>query len=359
MVTKGIVMNLKTLYPIIFLPFILVLFGNCSLKKADNPVKSAIKQAHLWLTDKNCDKALESLDAVGFQKDNTEYLQVYASSYACKADYNTVALFENELPNFTFSETGLFSSLAAMEIAMAMESPEDPDFVHLQEGIDTLIQARRNDTLSHDERADEFGTSKAENMSIQAFYMVIVAMGRWFQYYGNADEDGRKGRGDGNNTCLLDYDDTDIIILAAIPGPSPPPGIPSPAARTGSCDSHDAGHDELSGTSDEARSRQCQGIVLFNNFLDIIRGIAGLFVGEVAEEARRVVDLFDVLVDNCENADLTPLDPNDEPAGLGLICTVRDQTSCETDTGITHQIIQRYYVYVFERLFLSGAPGAP
>ena len=218
MITKGIEMSLRP-YFILLLIFI---FCYCGLRKTDNSVELAIEQAHFWLTERNCDKAIESLEAVGRQNSNSDYLQVYAASYACKAGYDTVSFFEDELPDLTFTETGFIGSLTAMSSSRAMTSPDDEDFTYLQKAIDTLLMPSGMTVSSHDERERVFGASKAKDMDIQAFYMILVAMGRWFYYYGNAgydnpesnDKKWQKGGGeDAGNTCLLDYDVTEILPL--------------------------------------------------------------------------------------------------------------------------------------------------
>ena len=63
----------------------------------EEKVLDAIDSAQIHLSVGDCDRALELLEEVGEQNKNVDWLQAKASAYACKAGYNLINLFENDL----------------------------------------------------------------------------------------------------------------------------------------------------------------------------------------------------------------------------------------------------------------------
>ena len=51
------------------------------------------------------------------------------------------------------------------------------------------------------------GATESQEIEMLAFYEILVNLGRFLYYYGNADNNGAKGAGGQSNTCFMDYDD--------------------------------------------------------------------------------------------------------------------------------------------------------
>ncbi len=153
--------------------------------------------------------------------------------------------------------------------------------------------------------------------------MILVNMGRWFNYYGNADINGEKGAGAEPNTCLATY--TDVNALAAIDV------VGGDSCNTGT----NTGHVDIEGAA--RTERLCQGIVLYNNFIDTLSNIQ--FTGADAATFDTIESTFSGV---CLAAStLSTFSPS--------MCDVRDQLVCETQTN---QDIERFSASIFETGFL-------
>ncbi len=296
-------------------------------------VTNAIDEANFLLTDRNCAEARAALDAVGYQANNARYIGVYASTFACEANYSTVNFFADDLTNLNSAAGGFFSSLAGFSTSDLMTSATDPDFLKLQEAIDTILYSGGNTSSSSFSRSQVFGTSDSTNLNVQALYMILVNFGRWLRYHGNASATGVKGGGTNPeaNNCLFTYNTSGpnyALVLDA---------LNDGTAQSGTCNSTNApfvGTDDIS-TADAAtnKTRLCRGIVLFNNFIDIILNIT--FTGTNTGELNNLAATFETLCDDIA------------AFGAGL-CALRDMTSCEA-TAIEN--LEVYSAWLFERNF--------
>ena len=302
---------------------LVVTVSGCSSKN-ESTVNTTVENANRLMSDNgNCARVVTMLEDLGIQNRHTHYLQTLAAAYACVANFNTIVFFNDFLDSIATNDAdALLSSLAAMDTSDDMTSADDPDYINMQRGIDLLLYAGDIDIVSHQERSNVFGERIADNMDIQNLYMVLTQLGRWLAYYGNTDDNGVKGSGPETNTCLIDYMDIASQALINIP-----PG------STGNCTSTTSGHPDLAGN----RERRCQGIVLFNNFLDLL-GNVSIARNTNTEDIDDLTGLTTVLQSNCNNA------------GLGAICTVRIASVCENDPSITDQTIELYYASTLERL---------
>ena len=228
----------------------------------EEEIADAIAEANLLLSDRRCSEALQVMLAVEVQPRNKDYVDTLATAFACIGNYSTTTLFATDFTNLNTTAGGFFGSLAAFSTSDDMTTPDDTDFVSLQLAIDVLLYAGGFTSAAATNRATVFNSSDATDINLQAFYMIIVNMGRWFRYYGNTNSAGLKGAGGEPNTCLATY--TDNAVGGAIPAIS--------LGGTGSCtNAANTGHVDIeTGDSDERKVRLCQGIILFNNFIDTI-----------------------------------------------------------------------------------------
>ena len=296
-------------------------------------VSNAIDDANFLLTDRNCLGARAVLDEVGYQSTNARYLKAYASTYACEANYSTITFFTDDLTNLDASSGGFFGSLAAFSTSSLMTSATDPDFTKLKQAIDTLLYPGGLPVSSTANRNAILGQSETNNLNVQALYMILVNFGRWLRYYGNADATGLKGAGsnpEGNN-CLFTYD-TGGPNFALVTD-----ALNDGAAETGSCNSANTPYEGTTdiSTADPAtnKARLCQGIVLFNNLIDIIVNVT--FTTTDTDELNDLATNFNTL---CEDA----------TAFGDALCDLRDQSSCE---AIAIEDLEVFSAWLFERNF--------
>lgn len=308
------------------LPACALCAAGCSKSPAER-AEAALAEANLMLTDGRCDDAQAALDGVGDQALNVDYVLARASVHACRGGYSTTALFARDLPNMDTSEGALVGSLAAFS-SSDMEDADDPSAGHLWSALDVLLRPGGLARSSHAGRLGlpGWGAADVERVEVLALYLILVQMGKFAAFYGNADADGAKGLGDGPSNCYLDY--TDPAAMAAVD-----------AGGTSCTSAANTGHAALDdGAGEDARRGRCLGVVLFNNLLDIAGNLA--FVGENADG---LVSLPGALSDACSVLD--------ETQELGLACSTRTLERCVDDAanhGDVH--LQRYYSVVYESM---------
>lgn len=313
---------------IIFL--LCALLSSCGATK-DEEIESAIVSANQFLSNKRCNEALQVLDSVGPQMSNPDWLSTYSSAQACTADWNVVRFFETDLDLLdTASETAIIGSLAVFSQAN-MSSPTDAAYTGLRNAITTLLSAANVSPISYQARALALGTSVASRLAIQTLYMQLAQLGKFARYFGNANASGTKGLGTGANECYLTYNDADAQAIAN-------------SAGLGTCDTipGDTGHPDLTGN----RTRLCEGIVLFNNFLDIVSNVTLDPTGNNGN----IGDL-DGLSTNLAAACATLSGPPTN-YDFGGTCTVKTQSICESNAGGNYTMahLERYYAAFWEGL---------
>lgn len=239
----------------------LLFLASCGGDKDD--ISNAIDEANFLLTTRNCAQARTVLDQVGYQASNPRYIAAYATTYACEANYSTVNFFADDLGNLSGTANGFLGSIAAFSTSNRMTSATDVDFTKLQQAINTILYAGSITDSSSANRIATFGAADATNLHAQALYMVLVNLGRWLRYHGNTDSLGNKGSGTNPeaNTCLYPYNDADANIITALS-----------TGNTGPCTVGNVSSTTDINTGDVAvnQERLCNGILLFNNFVDLI-----------------------------------------------------------------------------------------
>lgn len=321
------------------LPFFLILSFSCS-RSNEEKKDEAIHSAKIYLTKKKCDKAMETLLEVGIDIKHAKYMQALSSAYACKSDYLTTVFYGTNLERVASgSADSLIGSLTTFTTS-EMTSPTDNNYVYLQNAIDTLIYAGGVTVPSVNERELVFTIGETLDINMQILYMILSQIGKFAYYYGNADPVlGLKGMGseaNGNsnnltNGCFYDYDPIDPDIALII-------NTERIAESLGSCTSTATGHPQLVALPNaNTVTRMCQGIILFNVFLDLILNIP------LPDDVSELTDLTDTFQDVLAGV----------PGGIGNIITVKSQSECEStySVGTETDKLQLYFYFIYERLF--------
>lgn len=247
-----------------FLIFILVSVCLVSCGSTDEEdVEDAIFHAQQLLTSGLCAEAIEALLKIPYQPANTTYLKTLASSQACLGGYNTTTFFATDLSKLGTAQTAFLGSLATFSTSNMTET-NSSNYQSILSAIKTLTLAGGISESSYASRSVILGASKNKNLSVFALYAILVELGKFLNFYGNAnDSTGVKGTGGQANVCYFNY--TNVTAVAAVS-----------ASTSGACDHPGAavGHPSLIlPANPDTRARACEGIVLFNNFLDIIANI--------------------------------------------------------------------------------------
>jgi hypothetical protein len=307
-------------------------------KNDDQKKEDAILNAKYYLTSKNCQKAIDALEAVGRDSKHAKYVQTLASAYACRTGYSTPVFYGTNLPKLSATSTAFFGSLTKFSTS-SMTSPTDSSYVDLQTAIDILLYAGSISSPSSAGRLNVFSTAELQDINIQNLFMILTQLGKFMFYYGNADPtNGKKGTGstsNGNtnnfsNGCFYNYDPSNATLLASM-------NAVRAAGTIGTCTTTATGHEKLLALpSVNTVKRMCQGIVLFNNMLDILSNTTLPVNG---------LDLNSVL--SSFQSTCTSI------SGAGDICTVKSQAACELDFAVSPQTdkLQLYFFNIFEALF--------
>lgn len=309
-------MTLKNLLLII----LLTLCFSCGTSDEEK-VEDAIFHARQLLTGGRCAEALEILGTIPAQPRNVDYLKTSASAYACLGGYSTVEFFATDLSKIGATQTAFLGSLATFSTSDMTQDPSAA-YLQLKTATSVLLLGGGITESSFNARSGVLGTVENNNLSVFAIYMIMVELGRFMNYYGNAvDSTGVKGGGAQANGCYMDYTDADAIAGIALDG-------------TDSCDTTNEGHPTITGN----RERACDGIVLFNNFIDIITNVtfSGSNVGSLGSLASSVTSACTAgAIFNAET------------------CATKTFTGCVEDTtNIDAVQIERYYGIIFENMHL-------
>ncbi len=307
--------------------FFLIFFSLFPLSCGQSPkekVELAINKANFYLTRSQCNKAVNALDDVDYQSKNVDYILAHSSALACRDGYSTTTLFFKDIPNMATGMNSILASLATFSTS-EMIGEDDIRFNSIKESLNRILLAGGITQSSHANRlaVKEFSEADVERLNVLALYLVLVQMGRFSLYYGNANnEDGAKGKGDQGNECYLTYSDPAADILINL-------------ARTDCKDSSDNGHREL----DASRNMRCYGIILFNNFLDLLKSL--IFAGK--KNVKKLIEISDNVTDLCEIASKT--------YDFGKTCSTKTFKKCVEDT-VNHSDahIERFYAAIYENM---------
>lgn len=300
---------------LIFLTFLLALTG-CG-KTSEEEVMGAVDIALTHLTHKRCDEALTALSKVN-GSDNGIYVQVLASAYACKANFNEIKFLVNDLANISANDASeLLKSISVLSTSVetALESSDSRNLIRAAQ----IALASKGQL----EREQVFGRKKAGDLGVQALLLNIANLGKFLHYFGNVDANGVKGSGGQSNKCFLNYQDA---RAAAVIG-----------AQTGACTNTTSGHVSLKLNQADGRRRVCEGLMSLTNSIDILDN---LDLSQFEE--------FSVISDINAQLDIFKQAANSQ--GLGYLIEELSQTSCESalQSGATQGDMEYLYALIFE-----------
>lgn len=335
--------------------FLLILSILVSCAKTDEQaVRSAIQEAKYELNSSNCSKAKSILDEVDFQTDNADYISIYASAQACVGGYDELSmLFGGNLTNI--DSNSLITSLAAFTTSDETLA-DSTTYTALNDAITTLLSYDDSTQPSTVARNAKFGTKKSGDLSMQALYLLLVQIGKHFALYGNADDStnptrGEKGGGSQTNSCIFSYTTQDAVDYITDAG-----GV---AGLLGTCvaATGSEGSDLLESpeTAADIKRRLCQGIVYFNNLLDILGNITlpgSSELGDVGNINTALTTLMTAAA-TLETTGGTPAGKyNDGPAaGQGAIAALKDVTSQTVCEAENLERIEKFYAIFFEAVY--------
>ncbi len=318
-----------------YIVFLLCLIS-CGASKEEE-VDGAKTSAENFLTLGQCNDALDVLNGVGYQNEDSDFLKLYASAYACRTDYLTTTFFADDITKI--DTDNLLSSLTTFTYSTGSEGSGSTDYINMQTAIDTLLYAGGLSTAANPssvDRSDYFSSSDLAEINSLALYLVLNQLGAYSYFYGNTNATGVKGAGDAseNSVCFFSYDvdgggSIDTAIDSALSG------------NGGSCTGTGLqGKSELTSGGEIDVEAACEGIVLINNFRDLLANVA---LGSISD-----VDLTDV--------DSYFEDAFDSLSAAGIsfddstIITVKSQEKCEDDFATNYRDLQIYFAFIFELL---------
>lgn len=321
----------------LILVFVLLFTIGCGKKTDDEIIDDAINNANRALSKRDCQTAIDTLESIGRKNSDARYLIVLASAYACRGGYNELILFANDFANISTSNA--LGGLTLFSTSDDMTSPSDSEYTDLQTAFEILVFAGGLSTSANpdsDQRRAIFGNAKGGDIDAFIMYISMVQLGRFLRYYGNINTTtGQKGGGAASHNCLLNYQNIPFDVggnISTLIG----------GATTGNCNALDDGNDELGLQASINVSRACQGVVLLNNFLNVLPAVLDSYTGnELAEidAIRTTLQSFDVAL-------LAALGANPE------VASVKSQTLCESQNSAIQDFLEIYYALRFEQLFL-------
>ena len=171
-----------------------IVITSCGFDAQENR-DNAILTANIQLGTRNCDEALEALNAVPFSWKDSTFLKTLSLAHACKGKFDVVTLFTDDLPLFGSVANSALGGLTRFSSSSDMESPTDNDYVSVSTALDYLLYAggiSKDEDPTPSKREVIFGEAENQEIEMLAFYELLVNLGRFLNYYGNAGLDGPK-----------------------------------------------------------------------------------------------------------------------------------------------------------------------
>lgn len=337
-------------FQFIFSAFIFLSIFSCA-KTEEAAVRSAIQEAKYFLNTSNCSSARSVLEDVDFQEDNASYISTYASAQACVAGYKELdTLFGGNLSNI--SSASLITSLAAF--TSSDDTVEDSEaYTALDAAITTLISYDGTTSPSTVARNSKFGTKQSGDLSMQAMYLLFVQIGKHFALYGNAEHvadppTGVKGGGAFGNSCLYSYTTQDAVEFVTDAGALTQLGSCISASGTEGSDFLEAPE-----TAADIKRRLCQGIVYFNNLMDILSNMTlpgSDSLGDVSNIGTALSALM-LAAQTAETSAAAGKYNDGDVNGQNAIAALKDVTSQAVCEAVTIERIEKFYAIFFEAIY--------
>lgn len=304
-------------------------------------MEEAIDIAQSLLSQGECQKAIDLLEDVGRDLKNPIYLQVLASGYACRAGFDEITFFSQDIPVLDITAAGFLNSLTQFSTSAETEADSET-YKDLRIAINILLEIKEGEAPSQADRNTTFGKRRAGDMGSQYLFLALAQLGKFLHFYGNVNAAGNKGLGAAGvdeqgataSTCFVDYeaatDAAAYVDLGTSPG--------------GICDDTtvDIGHPDLSfavASIDTSKRRMCEGLMLFTNIVDVLKNIdlsSNTSLGNITQ--------LMTLLDTFESS-VTTVDP-----GLQTLYDMTSQADCESyvSNQANFERLQLMYAVLFE-----------
>lgn len=313
-------------------------------KTDEDLLDSAKREAKFYLSSRNCSKARNILSDVGTKSSDAGWVGLMSSTYACDAGYSELDTLFNSGDISKLDATQLLTSLTTFSSSNETES-DSSAYTNLKTAINLILSSDGLSQPSAAGKITKFGQDPGTDLNMQALYMILVMTGKFFAYYGDTDSAGVKGAGTGdNNTCIYSYTATDAVefVNTALNG----------ASNTCSSATGSEGHSDLEAPATAAaiKTKLCEGIVWFNNLLNILSGIT-LSSSDSLGDLGNVESAVNTLLDNFETLEASAGGIfNNEVVSQDSVSTLRLITGQDECEAIAIEKIEKFYAIVFESL---------
>lgn len=325
-------MSFKTLKNLLLI-LAVVLFTSCG-DQSESDVERGIHSAISDLTSGSCQRAIDTLNEVGYQKKNIRYLKTYASAYSCRAGYSTPVFFDDDLP--LVGDPSPFGGFSRFSTAGTMNQPQEGSYRDLRRAINALLYAGGIPIDVHptiQERKRLLDDELLKDLHAQLFYLIMNQFGKFLHYYGNSSASGVKGSGGSSNNCLLNYDmgiSYDGVTIGDYLNNS----------STGACTSSEDGHPDMGADGSNLNvERLCEGVIWFNHLVTLIPEVLANTSGNDFS------DISDIQSDL--DAALQTFATN---TGSNVV-NMYGQKTCESNYASNDDDLQIFYAVIFETLF--------
>lgn len=314
--------------------FFMVFFLGCG--KEEKEVKNTITSANSFLTQGDCQGAIDTITSIPYQAQNYLYVKTYASAYACRAGFSVVAFFTDDIPKV--GSPSILGGMSRFANATRMTEARSESYEDLQVAINSLLYIGGIDTTRNptpERRRLNFSDQTVKDVHTFLLYLLLEQLGKYARFYGNGDSNGVKGQGTlTTNQCFLTYanfafnagGDLATYLNSGVTGSCTGVGI--------------AGHPSLMNAAAIRVERACQGIVLMNNFRVVLLEIIDELTGEFDDfdDIEVAFNTFDTLAADAIGGDATQL------------TTTLSQSVCEDTFGSNPNALQTYFAGIFETL---------
>lgn len=328
---------------VIILIIFSLLFISCGFD-AQEKREQAILSANIQLSERNCNEAIQALQSVPFSWKDPTFLRTLSLAYACKGNFDVLTLFSDDLPLFGSVANSPLGGLSRFSTSSDMESPTDTDYVNIFTGLNYLLYAGGIDSDEDPTPAKRdafFEQQEVQEIEMLAFYELLVNLGRFLYYFGNADEDGVKGGGGQSNKCFIVYDNLPLEGSAFFLRDYLDLGITGACSKARSADS---GHESLYNDDDGSRNTEalCEGVVLINNFFELLPRVISSISGDDFDAIDDISEVLERQLDLVEGV----------KSGLReKVGEVLSYDLCVNNNQNDDTFLQFYYAFIVEVLF--------
>ena len=303
--------------------FLFIIFFVSCAKTPVQEIISAKKEALYFLTEGDCSSAKNALDAISPDSDDAAFYSIYASVYQCFGGLKQLDIITDLSSLVSPAQATLWSTFAAFDLAQVEIAADSTSYTNTMLAINKLLTAGGGAQPSAVNRKAVFGTAPAGEMDLQALLLITVEFGKFLKYYGQADDTGAKGAANGGAGCLAEYTDGSASTVAQTSSACAAPATESTT--------------EMRTSNADYIRRLCEGVILFNNFQDIL---SNLTFSSNSSELAGLSDVGAVLTT------LESLVTSDVPAQSYVDIT--GQVACEAE-AVSNQVgLERFFAGVID-----------